>query len=713
MPAETALSWLLDRGTGWRTLEADGVVAGATLRLAAIPDGPLGLLAADGTLGGLVLPSGTAFDDELTLHLILGDATIARFDPAAGELRRLPSIGGRGRRPRRFRSPGGLAIAGGDLYVADVHNRRLQVFDLRTLALRHLWGIEEMGSGWGPRDVASAGDAVYLLDRRGGRVFEHRPGWDVPQTIIEQGPPGAWTRIAADRERRLYLLHRRRRRLDVYAGARSVGSYSDPEDVRDRFEPTVLRVDDRGRLFLPRALSLPCRRTRPAAPSPLGFPPGSEGLLFDRRTGARIGPAGGEAYLPHGASFVTEGEWTSTPLDGEHHEFRWHRIELDVSELPAGTRLVAYTRSGEGPGGEWRPQPDYEVEGRLRPPSVRGDPAPQRHEFLVASPPGRFLAVRLELAGEGNATPVVAGVRVHAPRDTYLTYLPAVYTTADEASRSFLERFLSVVQTEWDDLDEKIAAFARHLDVEAVPEGSPLEYLAGWIGLPLEQAWDGARQRRLLALAPKLLGGRGTARALRAYLRVYLANLIGRDPERIAESPYPQLLEGFRERRHARLGHGSAALTGGGPLWSPAVVARLQLGEFAREGEARLLSTGAAEQDPFDLYAHRFKVVVPAKWVETAAAERLLRRAIEEEKPAHTHYDLCLAGGRLRVGVQSTVGVDAIVGTYPVARLRCHCDHGEATSRPPTGRLGLDTVLAGSRLRRARIGGHMTNVVLA
>ena len=86
------------------------------------------------------------------------------------------------------------------------------------------------------------------------------------------------------------------------------------------------------------------------------------------------------------------------------------------------------------------------------------------------------------------------------------------------------------------------------------------------------------------------------------------------------------------------------------------MVGRLQLGVYAREGEARLVSTGDPQRDLFHEYAHRFRVFVPAGWVRTAEQERMLRRAIEAEKPAHTAYDLCLVEPRFRVGVQSTVG---------------------------------------------------------
>jgi hypothetical protein len=147
------------------------------------------------------------------------------------------------------------------------------------------------------------------------------------------------------------------------------------------------------------------------------------------------------------------------------------------------------------------------------------------------------------------------------------------------------------------------------------------------------------------------------------------------------------------------------------------VVGRLQLDVFAREGEVRLVSTGDPERDLFHEHAHRFQVFVPSAWVRTRAEEDLLRRALDTEKPAHTQYQLCLVEPRFRLGIQSTVGVDTILGAYPVAVLAGRHRDEVPENRPPRQRLGYDTVLGcgpvwrgGMPLRPgARVG---TNTVL-
>jgi phage tail-like protein len=271
--------------------------------------------------------------------------------------------------------------------------------------------------------------------------------------------------------------------------------------------------------------------------------------------------------------------------------------------------------------------------------------------------------------------------------------LPAVYS-ADEESRRFLERFLSIFQTEWDGLEQEIDDVARYFDPDAVPPGPALAYLARWLALPLEGIWNEEQKRRLLAAAPSFYSRRGTAASLQRYIQLYLQNMSG--VELTGQDHYPRIVEGFRERQFYQLTVANQARLGGGaPLWGPGIVGRLQLDVFAREGDVRLVSTGDPERDLFHEYAHRFRVFVPAAWIRTAVHERMLRRALDTEKPAHTGYDLCLVEPRFRVGLQSTVGLDTIVGAYPVAHLACPHDQETPPSQAPRHRLGYDMVLAG------------------
>ena len=845
--------WLLDGQTGWRTAEfktdqpqhiSVGDVSG--IRLAANPNGPLALTTE--IMGGLTLPRGMAFDHNGNLYILdRAEARIKRFEPRQERFVNLATVGGIGSEARQFDQPRNIAIAARNLHVADTGNGRVQVFDLKTLALRYVWSAGSDGQGWEPYDVTVQGDNVYILDRRHGRVYVHRPGTDFLRLIVnEQNAADQWTRVVVDRRERIYVLvdpdlaiqaeakvtpkdGPASSYLEIYDHrGKRVGNALDAGDVHDHIDTPLIRLDHRGRFHLPAMLvgsgllraedfldfgclllklkqpvdpiskylrakfssrtqalidgydevekpsseimsaicdglnrllqwdmlhteeafnalqlSASARRVIRSGPSgrvlihlnrlqleiaypnelaagcwlwrygplaqakpppidkPLTLYPISirGGLIFDD-AGNRAKVAAAEPAGPK--LFATEGVWYSDALDSKVYNCQWHRVELALSVLPAGSRIVVrtYTDNQLRSNDDIRNLPDHLwatnqiIAGKMQPPPAGvEEPQPSKKDFLILSQEGQYLWLKITLIGDGFGTPAIEAIQVDYPRQSYLDDLPAIYS-ADEASRDFLERFLSIFQTEWDGLERSIEGMARYFDPEAVPDQAALTYLAGWLALPLEGVWRFEQQRALLTAAPQIIPKRGTIEGLRRYIQIYLQNMTGLAPK--DQGGYPQIVEGYRERQFMMLSTPDVANLGqGAPLWGPSFVGRLQLDVFAQEGQVRLVSTGDPERDLFHQFAHRFRVFIPASWVKTEDDEQMLRRALDEEKPAHTKYELCLVEPRFRVGLQSTIGLDTIIGSYPSARLACQPQPDAAPSRPPRQRLGYDTVLGG------------------
>lgn len=679
--------WLLDEATGWRTAFADGVVEDerAGLRLEADPDGPRSLHSPDGSLGGLVLPSYLAVDgdDRLFLltdgapHLRLLDAETGRFEPLA-------ATGAAGRGARDLDHPVAIAANGRNLLVAD--RRKVAVFDTATLALRAVWGPRP---GWRPASVAAGPTGGYVLDAANGAVYRYQDAFGTPAVVFPEGG-GPWDRLAVDDSGRLYLRADAEHRLDVFApDGRLLRSVADGGQVADAFPPPRLTADHRRRFRVPAGLlcDLPAAWYDPATGGPAEF-----------RDDEWVGPA----------PYRTAGTWIGGPLDSEIYRCQWHRIELDPLMVPAGARvrISTYTDADElaiadvlaVPEAQWGRLPA--LVGPLEPPD-EGDGA-------VLSREGRYVWVRLELAADGYATPSVGALRAHYPRRSPLRLLPAVYS-ADDAARRFLDRFLSMFDTNLEPDEQIIRDYPALFDPDAAPP-KMVDRLSTWLALPLEGAWRADQRRNLLRAIPGILTSRGTPEALRRYVRAYLENVAGTE---IAPDGFPHVVEGYRERNHVWLDTGER-VGGRVRLWGPGKVARLQVDRYATEGQVRLVTTGDPDRDVFHHYAHRFRVVVPAPWVRTATDERMVRRAIEAEKPAHTAYELALLTPGITLGRQSTVGLDTVVGAIPKARLACRHDTDAAPSRPPTGRLGVDTVLCGGRGRprdlrlRARVGANAT-----
>lgn len=726
--------FILDGNLGWRTAENRGVTESRSeICLNADPHGPLSLASTDGSLGGLALPQGFAFDSGGTLYLLDGDLRRIRrfeFDPVSKQsgFVDLLSIGGVGSDVRQFIDPTNISISGRDLYVVDPGARRLQVFVIHPgWPLRHVWDAGDASAAppegetdaWDPVDLGANAGKVYLLDRRYGRVFRHEYGMTaLEQVLHEPQAAGLWTRILVDRQGRIYLLDEKRLKLDVFdEQGNRLESVKDSGAVRDRFDPPSIRLLrlPAGEYFcLPESLMQRCNRESPENPPAPETPmlaclpggAGTGGRIFDR-LGRPVQLDLAELTGP--PTYERYGVWRSQALDSMNFRCVWDRVVLDWERdrLPSGNQVTVSTYTADRDGGSppddsplWVPgftftgAPQAPLDPETAPAKKAG-PRGDGADFAVRSREGRYLWLKIELRGDGYATPRIRALRAYFPRHSYLSYLPAIYA-ADDNSRAFLERFLMIFQTEWDDLERRLAEFHANFDPQAMPAGMFVDELARWLALPLEQRWSFEQKRRLLQAVPKFYCQRGTLAGLRAFLQAYLYNLADIPPEQ--QLGFPQVVEGFRLRQRYVLETATGAQPGKGspvPLWSPGVVGRLQLDTFAREGESRLVSTGNPEIDVFDHYAHRFHVYIPACWVQTRDHEDMLHRALVAEKPAQAQYTLYLVEPRFRVGIQSTIGQDTLIGDIPRARL-WKSDPQRPAGAQPSSRLGYDTVLAGS-----------------
>lgn len=733
MNTQDATFLLLHGRQNWRTATSTAISVGQdALRLVADPHGPLGLTWRDGSLGGLRLPRGLAIDQQQRVYLLAEQApwTISRFVSASQGFVALPGLGGAGQAVRQFQQPRTITIAGQYLYVADTDNRRVQVFDCATLALLYLWNAPTT-QPWLPVDLATTGACTFVLDSQQRRIYRHHTGDDDLRLFVDGNTQnGNWEQVAADQAGRVYVLERTAdatylrvydqhgkpeqvRRADGQLVERLI---HDAGEIRDRFAPPAIRLlyDQQTRhsyFCLPASLNQPCQPTLPTrAPAPeqplatclpsYGQP---DGLMFDR-VGARVRLD--PSALREMPLYLTHGTWESQSLDSTIYQCQWHRVELELEPLPPGTQILVESFSSDDASvnlpaaGSPAWQIGYQAIGQLQPASAAAtdQPAAAPTDFLIQSRQGQYLWLKITLLSDGFATPVVRGMRVHFPRESYLAYLPAIYS-ADDTNRWFLERYLSLFQTEWDALERRITSAIALFDPDAVPGGPFLDALAHNFGLPIEGDWSAEQRRTLLQSMRRFYTSRGTLAGLRAYLQAYLQNMSGYTPA--LQGDFPVLIEGWRERRRLELGTPDSQNRHTFlPLWSPSMVGRLQTGSHARLGEARLVDTGEPSMDRFSQFANRFTIYLPAAWVQSAADERRLRRALEAEKPAHLAYELKLVAGRFRVGVQSTIGLDTILGDIPTTRLAgrevaaSQAGQEPAPSQPVRQRLGYDTVLA-------------------
>lgn len=726
---------LLGGRAGWQAAELAPALedAGGRLALAPLPGSGRRLGEVGGAFGGLTEPTGAATDAAGNLYLLVsGEAPeLLRFDACTCAFEPLRCLGGWGAAPRQLADPHGLAVTpGGDLWIADTGNRRLQVFARKGLALRRIVGplraIRENGAvrvvpavplaipiaadacvpaapawpegTWSPWDVVvgPAGHGprgrrvrcvVYVSDPDNGLVHRLDGGgrWlDAIGTEEDGAPLARPTHLAVDCEGRLYVAQEGRSDVIVFdAGGAFLERLERRDQAAGRFRPQALAVDPRGNLFV---TCCDGRRTRIDLYRAGASHPGGGHRACGRPVpacGRIVGfDAAGRPLLVDGATlaalepalaFETDGRYRSAALDSRIYRCPWHRIVL-AGRVAAGTRIAVATFTSEAE------KSDDEIEllpeERWQAAAVHSGEARAEWDCLVQSPPGRYLWLRLTLEGDGAATPVLRHARVEYPRSSSLERLPAVYQE-DAASRAFLDRWLSIFDTLNGEIGEAIGDVARLFDPEAAPagedgEGDFLAWLAAWLGLALDRHLPVARRRRLLAAAHQLYRLRGT----RAGLELHLALYTGVEA---------RILEHFRLRRWLYSGEGR--LGDCSTLFGADLVDRLQIGVHSQVGEFQLVDSGDPASDPFAALAHRFTVYLPQGPRSPGLAQ--LRRLLELAKPAHTEGEVALVAPRFAVGKQARVGVDTAVARWPEG------------VRAGAGSLGRDTVLGPSAAEAA------------
>ncbi len=568
-------------------------------------------------------------------------------------------------------------------YVVDREARVVRVH-LKDGRIRHRFGpYDAAGQGvpadapeaWRPADAVALDGRMLVLDARHQQVYEHRLGDGAMRRRLSApaAHPRRWTRIATDGTGCLLL----------WDGG-----------------PIVDRADQGGRLVGELSRREASAHFAPSRTEPVETPPPAVRLTRD---GVLVEPVGSPRW-PEPA-YERHGLWVSEWLDSSVFDCQWDVLDLTLAALPPGATVTVRTRTtasvpaaGELPPfealsalGSWS-QP-VTLAGEAQPAAERPHPPTQ---VLVASPNGRYLQCLIELVSDGTRVPIVASLRVRFPRESWLQYLPAIYAQPDE-QRSFLDRYLAIAQATWTGLEAELESFERYLDPRAVP-AEALPYLANWLDLQLDGSLTADQHRQLLQALPDLWRHWGTVAGLRTWVRVHLAVLSGLDVELIEKSGLPGIVERFVERRHLIVQPpGESTRVAPQALWSPSVERRFQVGVFDREGEIALVSIGDPEEDVFRHYAHAFRVYVPAAWVPSPAAQALLQRAIDLQRPAHTSFSLVLVEPRFRIGGQSTLGLDSVIGGDN-APWRVSCAADPAASGRTTGSgLGIDSTLGGSR----------------
>jgi phage tail-like protein len=550
--------------------------------------------------------------------------------------------------PNVLAQPAGLALdRRGYLYVADPAAHRVVVLDPESGSVRAI-----LACGGQPIDVAvSASGFIYVADCEGGRILVFSAGMKPLASFPTASAPGKSAEpiavmIGADGN--LLIADAWLPRLLTYAPD---GTRLADVDLATLVAP--LAGGDLAMGALNRAYGDHMPRFLVGTCGPCATLEDDGGARL-----AEIHRAVRLLSLTLGRRFEPSGIFISRVLDGGRPSVPWHRVSVELNgDQPPESQILIETFTSDDP------MPNAPVWDAPRDKTGALIPfTADVPEQLVQSPRGRYLWLRVTLlTADGNGTPSIRALRAWYPRVSYLDLLPTAYRRDPEAA-VFLDRFLALFEHVFTGVEDRYEEFSRQLD----PDAAPLEvinWLAALVDLAFDPSWPLDRRRALVDEAMSLYRTRGTIAGIVRYVEIYTGIR-------------PEIIEGWLERpaRPTFLGRPGSVLGCGQPLLgcgaSPAALPDDEL--WAR-------------------YAHRFTIYVYVdNACDTAVTIAAVDRIVEVNKPAHTVHRIQAIFPEARLGIQSRVGLDLVLGAASAPSTRV----GGGDS---AGVLGIDTVLGGRR----------------
>ncbi|MFD2673198.1 phage tail protein [Marinicrinis sediminis] len=236
--------------------------------------------------------------------------------------------------------------------------------------------------------------------------------------------------------------------------------------------------------------------------------------------------------LARRSSGVFEGIFLSCSVDATEAETIWHRV-TQAAHIPneAQIRFSYYTSDHRN---LLLDDSYQDLDVYIRNSNIPLDEKLQKlkplwietkvnvQDALLIHAKGRYLWFKLELIGTERTTPILHKMRLYQPRQLYTQYLPAIYQSQSEGN-AFLDRFLAMFGTLFDDFDERIQQTPAFFDLEAV-QGESIQWLSSWIGLKGMEQLEESKLRELLRKAPILYRQRGTREGLEQLLEILLGD---------------------------------------------------------------------------------------------------------------------------------------------------------------------------------------------
>jgi phage tail-like protein len=658
-------------------LRGDGALELAALpRLDGAPPATLaGLGPPEGLAGVAALPGGVVvFTDPAAHRLLVVDGCDPRRRPA-------PCLAGPGGGLEALRAPRGLAWHEGRrvVLVADSGNDRVALLAPGDLRIVEVWdglpGASSVACGAdGAVYVVTAADgALVKLDALGRRdaAFAAR---------LAGGPPLNAAAVAAAETHVVVLGTGGRVHVLDATGRREQDWDSDlAAPLGLAAAGTTVLIGDSGARAVAVFAQAGARRG-----DAHGYAGPVAALAFDGRGGVLVIPGGGEVPVrmsatgAHGVRGVLWGGPFRSPDDTTAPR---HLVRAAVTAA-AGAHVqlaVCEQDAGGAP-----PPVDPEAADPFADPRWTAIPvASDAVETLFPGAPLDEVFVGMVFTGDGLASPTLHEIRIDFAHPTWLPYLPALYARDAEAAER-LARWLTAFESASDRVQGGIDGLPALFTPAAAPTDW-LPWLAGWLALELPDAWHAATRRTAIAGAFAASARRGTLAGLREAVR----ERAGIDV--VIEEPILQTGLWLLPADDATEAELALSALGATTFLARAEPHGAVVGTTAVADGSYLVPQDEYATPLFEDVAHQFTVRVyrGASYSEDAVATA--RAVLDDERPAHTTYDICVVEPAMRVGVQARRGIDAIVAGDPEPTLLDDAGAGLVLAGSPAGRLGVGT----------------------
>lgn len=153
--------------------------------------------------------------------------------------------------------------------------------------------------------------------------------------------------------------------------------------------------------------------------------------------------------------------------------------------------------------------------------SMKGVRKVNTMDILLTDLYGRYLYLFLKVSGQRECDFRIRMAAVEFPKNSFLDYFPEVYQTKDD----FFERYISIFQTMYLDVEKRIDKLPMRLDYEKA-EYDDLLQLAEWIGMDewiVKEAvkmGEYTKLRQLIGNVNQIYSAKGTCHALKLVLNI-------------------------------------------------------------------------------------------------------------------------------------------------------------------------------------------------